>query len=98
MFIFILVKPFIRSVYKLGNAVKRGNKDRADLFREYTREKRRADGYEKTVQEVAEIKAILPEGYTRLLQDVQDEKAAQYERERQRNLARIRGRNNNNYM
>lgn len=62
------------------------------------REKRRADAYEKTVQEVAEIKAILPEGYAQLLQDVQDEKAARYERERQQNLARIRGRNKDYYM
>lgn len=62
------------------------------------REKRRADGYEKTVQEVAEIKAILPEGYAQLLQDVQDEKAERYERERQQNLARIHGRNKDYYM
>ena len=50
----------------LEEEVKRANKDRTDLFREYTREKRRADEYEKTVQEVAEIKAILPEGYDHL--------------------------------
>ena len=82
----------------LEEEIKRGNRDRADVFQQYMREKRRADGYEKTVQEVAEIKAILPEGYAQLLQDVQDEKAARYERERQQNLARIRGRNKDYYM
>ena len=82
----------------LEEEVKRANKDRTDLFREYTREKRRADEYEKTVKEVAEIKAVLPEGYTQLLQDVQDEKAVRYEQERQQNLARIRGRNKDFYM
>ncbi len=40
----------------------------------------------------------LPEGYEQLLQDVQDEKTARYERERQQNLARIRGRNKDYYM
>lgn len=64
----------------------------------FARGAKRADGYEKTVQKVAEIKAILPEGYEQLLQDVQDEKAARYERERQQNLARIRGRNKDFYM
>lgn len=82
----------------LEEEVKRANKDRTDLFREYTREKRRADEYEKTVREVAEIKAVLPEGYDQLLQDVQYEKADRYERERQRNLAHIRGRNKDFYM
>ena len=82
----------------LEEEVKRTNKDRTDLFKSYTAEKRRADGYEKTVREVEEIKAVLPDGYTKLQQDVQDEKAARYERERQRNLDRIRGRNNNFYM
>ena len=74
------------------------DKDRADVFGQYMREKRRADGYEKTVQEVAEIKAILPEGYEQLLREVQYEKADRYERERQRNLARIHGRNKDFYM
>ena len=82
----------------LEEEVKRANKDRIDLFREYTREKRRADEYEKTVKEVAEIKAILPEGYTQLLQDVQDEKAERYEQARQQTLARIHGRNKDFYM
>ena len=82
----------------LEEEVKRANKDRTDLFREYTKEKRRANCYEKTVQEVAEIKAILPDGYTQLLQEVQDEKAVRYEQERQQNLARIRGRNKDFYM
>lgn len=40
----------------------------------------------------------LHEGYEQLLQDVQDEKTARYERERQQNLARIRGRNKDFYM
>ena len=82
----------------LEEEVKRANKDRTDLFREYTREKRRADEYEKTVKEVAEIKEILPEGYDHLLQDVQYEKADRYERERQRNLARIHGRYSDHQM
>lgn len=82
----------------LEEEIKWANKDRTDLFREYTREKRRADEYEKTVREVAEIKAVLPDGYTQLLQDVQDEKAERYEKERQQNLARIRGRNKDFYM
>ena len=82
----------------LEEEVKRVNKDRTDLFREYTREKRRADEYEKTVREVAKIKAVLPEGYFQLLQDVQDEKAERYERERQQNLARIHGRGKDFYM
>ncbi len=82
----------------LEEEVKRANKDRTDLFREYTREKRRADEYEKTVKEVAEIKAILPDGYTQLLQEVQDEKAVRYEQERQQNLARIRGRYSDHQM
>ncbi len=82
----------------LEEELKRNNKDRADVFGQYMREKRRADGYEKTVQEVAEIKAILPEGYEQLLREVQYEKADRYERERQRNLARIHGRNKDFYM
>ena len=82
----------------LEEEVKRANKDRTDLFREYTREKRRADDYEKTVREVAEIKAVLPEGYDKLLQDVQYEKTDRYERERQRNLARIHGRYSDHQM
>ena len=82
----------------LEEEVKRANKDRTYLFREYTKEKRRADEYEKTVREVAEIKAILPEGYDQLLQDVQYEKADRYERERQRNLARIHGRYSDHQM
>ncbi len=82
----------------LEEEVKRANKDRTDLFREYTKEKRRADEYEKTVKEVAEIKAVLPDGYTQLLQDMQYEKADRYERERQRNLTRIHGRNKDFYM
>ena len=82
----------------LEEEVKRANKDRTDLFREYTKEKRRADEYEKTVREVAEIKAVLPDGYTQLLQDVQDEKAERYEQARQQNLARIHGRNKDFYM
>ncbi len=82
----------------LEEELKRNNKDRTYLFSEYTREKRRADEYEKTVKEVAEIKAILPDGYTQLLQEVQDEKAVRYEQERQQNLARIRGRNKDFYM
>lgn len=82
----------------LEEEVKRANKDRTDLFREYTREKRRADEYEKTVREVAEIKAVLPEGYDQLLQGVQYEKAERYERERQRNLARIHGRYSDHQM
>ena len=47
----------------------------------------------------SKIYAILKDrGYAQLLQDVQDEKAARYERERQQNLARIRGRNKDYYM
>lgn len=79
----------------LEEEVKRANKDREALFRELTKEKRRADDYEKTEKEVAEIKTLLPEDYAQLLQDVKYEKSARYEQERQRNLARIRGRNNN---
>ena len=82
----------------LEEELKRNNKDRADVFGQYMREKRRADGYEKTVQEVAEIKAILLEGYEQLLREVQYEKAARYEQERQQNLARIHGRNKDFYM
>ena len=82
----------------LEEELKRNNKDRADVFGQYMREKRRADGYEKTVREVAEIKAVLPDGYTQLLQDMQYEKADRYERERQRNLTRIHGRNKDFYM
>lgn len=79
----------------LEEDVKRSNKDRADLFREYRKEKQRADDYEKTVKEVEEIKAILPNGYAKLLQDVQNEKAVRYENERQRNLSRIKSKNKN---
>ena len=67
------------------------NQDRTSLYNEYTKEKCRADRYEKIVREVAEIKAVLPNEYENLLQEAEKIKAERFERERERNRSRFRG-------